>query len=119
MKQIKIIAGILFSLCISNISFSQTNTVKKDTVKVWGNCGMCKTKIEKAAKTAGATKASWNEDSKILLITYNSSKTSNAKIQEAIAKTGYDTQDYTADNAAYTKLHGCCQYDRKETPVKQ
>jgi periplasmic mercuric ion binding protein len=119
MKQFKIIAGILLGLFLSNTSFAQKASVKKETIKVWGNCGMCKTKIEKAAKTAGATKASWNEDSKLLVVTYNTGKSSNAKIQEAIAKTGYDTQDYTADNAAYNKLHGCCQYDRKETPVKQ
>jgi periplasmic mercuric ion binding protein len=119
MKSLKIIAGILFSLFISNTSFAQKGTVKKETVKVWGNCGMCKAKIEKAAKSAGATKANWNEESKMLQVTYNTSKSSSAKIQEAIAKTGYDTQDYTADNTAYTKLHGCCQYDRKETPAKQ
>jgi periplasmic mercuric ion binding protein len=119
MKSLKIIAGILFSLFISNTSFAQKGAIKKETVKVWGNCGMCKAKIEKAAKSAGATKASWNEESKMLQVTYSTSKSSNAKIQEAIAKTGYDTQDYTADNTAYTKLHGCCQYDRKEVPVKQ
>ncbi|HMC99538.1 MAG TPA: hypothetical protein VKH37_05265, partial [Ferruginibacter sp.] len=33
--------------------------------------------------------------------------------QQAIAKSGYDTQDFTADDAAYNKLHACCQYDRK------
>jgi periplasmic mercuric ion binding protein len=119
MKSLKTIAFILFSLCIGNISFAQKSVVKKETVKVWGNCGMCKAKIEKAAKTAGATKANWNEDSKMLLVTYSTGKTSNAKIQEAIAKTGYDTQDYTADDTAYSKLHGCCQYDRKESAVKQ
>jgi periplasmic mercuric ion binding protein len=119
MKSLKIIAGILFSLFISNTSFAQKATIKNDTVKVWGNCGMCKAKIEKAAKSAGATKAIWNEESKMLQVTYNTGKSSNAKIQEAIAKTGYDTQDYSADNTAYTKLHGCCQYDRKEVPAKQ
>jgi periplasmic mercuric ion binding protein len=119
MKSLKMIAGILFSLFISNTSFAQKATIKKETVKVWGNCGMCKAKIEKAAKSAGATKASWNEDSKMLQVTYNTNKSSTAKIQAAIAKTGYDTQDYTGDNGAYTKLHSCCQYDRKEVPVKQ
>jgi periplasmic mercuric ion binding protein len=119
MKSFKIIASILFSLFISNTSFAQKDTVKKETVKVWGNCGMCKTKIEKAAKAAGATKANWNEDSKMLQVTYSTNKSSNTKIQEAIAKTGYDTQDFTADNTAYAKLHGCCQYDRKEAAAKQ
>jgi hypothetical protein len=75
---------------------------------------MCKTKIEKAAKSAGATSASWNTESKELKVSYAVNKTSGTKIQEAIAKTGYDTQDFTADNKVYEKLHSCCQYERKD-----
>jgi periplasmic mercuric ion binding protein len=74
---------------------------------------MCKTTIEKAAKKAGATMANWNEESKELKIAYAGNKTSAAKIQQAIAKSGYDTQDFTADNKAYNNLHACCKYDRK------
>ena len=76
----------------------------------------------KAARKAGATKASWNEDSKELKVTYAANKTSSAKIQEAIAKKGYDTQDLTGDDKAYDNLHSCCKYDRKgsvaEAPKK-
>ena len=89
--------------------------MQKETIKVWGNCGMCKKVIEKAAKTAGATAASWNEDSKELKVTYNSKKTSSQKIQQGIANAGYDTQDFAASNAAYLKLPACCHYDRKAT----
>ena len=110
MKTISIIAAMILSI---NFSFAQS-TVKKENIKVWGNCGMCKSKIEKSAKQAGAKSADWNEDSKILKVSYAADKTSNAKIQQAIAKTGYDTQDLTGDNSAYEKLHGCCQYDRKK-----
>ena len=110
MKIVSIIAAMILSI---NFSFAQS-TVKKENIKVWGNCGMCKSKIEKSAKQAGAKSADWNEDSKILKVSYAADKTSNAKIQQAIAKTGYDTQDFTADNSAYEKLHGCCQYDRKK-----
>ena len=90
-------------------------TTKKESVKVWGNCGMCKKKIEKAAKSAGASAASWDSETQLLKISFDDSKTSSVKIQESIAKVGYDTQDYTADNEAYDNLPGCCQYDRKET----
>ena len=110
MKIVSIIAAMILSI---SFSFAQS-TVKTENIKVWGNCGMCKSKIEKSAKQAGAKSADWNEDSKILKVSYAADKTSNAKIQQAIAKTGYDTQDYTADNTAYEKLHGCCKYDRKE-----
>jgi periplasmic mercuric ion binding protein len=112
MKTLNIYAALLFSIFAINFSYAQS-TVKKETIKVWGNCGMCKTTIEKAAKKAGATAASWNEESKELKVAYAGNKTSAVKIQQAIAKTGYDTQDFTADDEVYNKLHGCCQYDRK------
>ncbi len=112
MKTISLFAAIIFSIFTINTSTAQT--AKTETIKVWGNCGMCKTTIEKAAKKAGAKTASWNEDSKELQVSYAVSKTSSAKIQEAIAKSGYDTQDFTAVKSAYDNLHGCCKYDRKE-----
>ncbi|MBL0056375.1 MAG: hypothetical protein IPP31_09280 [Chitinophagaceae bacterium] len=112
MKTLNIGATLLFSLFAISFSFAQ-NTVKKETLKVWGNCGMCKKVIEKSAKTAGATAAIWDEDSKELKVTYASNKTNSTKIQQAIAKSGYDTQDFFGDDAAYEKLPGCCHYDRK------
>ncbi|HOZ78906.1 MAG TPA: hypothetical protein PLY34_13005 [Ferruginibacter sp.] len=112
MKSLSYSAVLLFSLFISQFSIAQSS-VKKETIKVWGNCGMCKKNIEKAAKSAGATAANWNEDSKQLKLTYSISKTSGDKIQQAIADAGYDTQDKTASDEAYNNLHGCCQYDRK------
>ena len=105
MKTLSLIAAIIFSIFSVNTSTAQAT--KAETIKVWGNCGMCKTVIEKSAKKAGAKTANWNEDSKELKVTYAADKTSSAKIQEAIAKSGYDTQDFTADNKAYDNLHGC------------
>lgn len=112
MKTLSLFAAIMFSMFTINTSSAQS--VKTETIKVWGNCGMCKTTIEKAAKSAGAKKANWNEDSKELEVTYAVKKTSSTKIQDAIAKAGYDTQDFTAVKSAYDNLHGCCKYDRKE-----
>ena len=111
MKTLSLFAAILFSIFSINTSTAQT--VKTETIKVWGNCGMCKTTIEKAAKTAGAKTANWNEDSKDLKVTYAVNKTSIIKIQEQISKSGYDTQDFTAVKSAYDNLHGCCKYERK------
>jgi hypothetical protein len=89
--------------------------LKRDTLKVWGNCGMCKKTIEKSAITAGATTADWNTDTKLLTVAYKAKSTNGKNIQQSIAASGYDTQDFTASNAAYDKLHGCCKYDRKDT----
>lgn len=116
MKTLNMYAVLLFSIFAVNFSFAQT-AVKKETIKVWGNCGMCKKVIEKAARSAGATTASWNEDSKELKVAYAVNKTSGTKIQQAVAKSGYDTQDFTANDPAYYKLPGCCHYDRKGIAV--
>jgi hypothetical protein len=86
--------------------------VKSETFKVSGNCGMCKSKIEKAAKEAGATSADWDEDTKQLKIKYNSATTNTAKIQQKIADVGYDNVGFKTTIEAYNKLHGCCKYER-------
>lgn len=104
------LSAILFLTFLFNTSMAQA---KKEIIKVWGNCGMCEERIEKAAKKAGAKTASWDSDKLELTVTYDSSKTSSQKIQKAIAKVGHDTQDFNGDNVAYNKLHGCCKYDRK------
>lgn len=113
MKTFFISLAILFGSSSTNFLSAQT-VVKNETIKVWGNCGSCKKHIEKAAKSAGATTANWNEDSKQLKLSYNSSKTSSEKIQQAIANVGYDTQDIKGNKVAYDKLDKCCQYDRKD-----
>ncbi len=92
---------------------AQSTSLKKDTLKVWGECGMCKKTIEKSAKTAGATVANWDTETKMLVIAYDPKKTDNKKIQQAIAGSGYDTRDERASKEAYDKLHECCQYERK------
>lgn len=109
MKSIRIFLTMALLISLSATSFSQ---VKKEKIAVNGNCGMCKGKIEKAAKEAGASYAFWDADSKELTVEYQSTTSNNAKIQKAVAATGYDTQDVKATDAAYKKLHGCCQYDR-------
>ena len=111
MKTLKIFSFVAV-LLISTASFAQSKT---ETIPVSGNCGMCKSKIEKAAKTAGAADAKWDVDAKTLTVKYNSSTTNAAKIQTAVAAVGYDTRDVKATNEAYDKLHGCCQYDRAAT----
>ena len=104
------ILAVIFSF-VSVCSFAQAKT---DTIKVWGNCEMCKGHIENAAKDAGATTASWSEVKKLLVVSYDTTATSNMDIQKKIAAAGYDTQDVKAEEASYKKLDKCCQYKRPE-----
>ncbi|MBM3414232.1 MAG: copper chaperone [Bacteroidetes bacterium] len=85
---------------------------KKEVFQVAGNCGMCKGRIENAAKEAGATQASWDADSKKLAVTYDATTTSLSIIQEQVAMVGHDNAGAKASDEAYAKLHGCCKYDR-------
>jgi len=103
----------LFALLFSTSVFAQ----KSEEIKVWGNCGMCKKVIETAALKAGASTASWSEETKMLNVSFKPKKTDVKAIQDAVAASGYDTQDVTAPTEVYNKLHGCCQYERKATSV--
>ena len=82
------------------------------TFQVSGNCGMCKKTIESAATTAGASSVSWDNKSKMLTVSFDAASTSILKIQTSIADAGYDNEGVKASDAAYDKLHACCQYDR-------
>jgi len=106
---------ILFAGFILGIVFS-ANAQTATKLKVSGNCGMCKSSIEKAAKTAGATNANWDMDAKILTIMFDG-KTNLDKIETAIAAIGYDTEHKTASKASYDALHECCKYDREPAQV--
>ena len=89
------------------------------TVKVYGNCGMCKTKIEKAGNQKNISQVVWNEETGIAAISFDATKTSKDDILKKIAFVGYDSDSFKATEATYNKLPGCCQYDRpKKTIIK-
>ena len=113
MKTLNILIAFIFSISSISVNAQAKATTKKEAVKVYGNCGMCKTRIEAAAKSAGASAASWNSESQILSISFSPSKTSLNKIEETVASVGHDTQHASANNEAYDGLHGCCKYERK------
>ncbi|MFC0604898.1 heavy-metal-associated domain-containing protein [Winogradskyella pulchriflava] len=79
---------------------------------VRGNCGMCKSTIEKAAKgVEGVASAHWNVDKKKIDVSFDSTKTDAITIHNAIAASGYDTEKVDGDLEAYDGLPGCCKYD--------
>ncbi len=121
MKTIKFIATAMLAVSASVFTFAQTApkaSSKTETIKVSGNCELCKSKIEKAAKLEGVTKAEWNKDSKILTLAYNPSKVTSDAVQKSIAAVGYDTEKFKATDAAYKSLPSCCLYDRNGTAAK-
>ena len=109
MKKLILLSGFMMAILLS--ANAQTAT----QFKVSGNCGVCKSSIEKAATSAGAKTANWDMDAKLLTLMFDS-KTNLDKIETAIAAVGYDTEHKTATKAAYDALHECCKYERE---VKQ
>jgi len=87
--------------------------LKTEKVKVYGSCGMCEKRIDKAAKSVdGVTKASWDKETSMLEVTYDQAKTNLEKIETAVAKVGHDTDAVKADDKTYSGLPKCCKYDR-------
>ena len=110
----KITSMLLIALFTFTACQAQIKNSKTETVKVWGNCGMCKETIEKAANKKGTAKAVWNDETKQATITYNTKTTTLNEVLKRIALAGYDNAVFAAPDAAYNNLAGCCQYDRPD-----
>ncbi len=107
------LAGML--LLFATIVFAEAKTpLTKASFKVTGNCESCKKRIEKAAKTDGVKKASWEESSNILTVIFNPLKITVDQIEQNVAKVGHDTEKYKAEDSIYNSLPDCCHYDRKK-----
>jgi copper chaperone CopZ len=107
------IVAVAVVLCTATATQAQFKNAKTETVKVYGNCGMCETTIEKAANKKKIAKANWDVDTKMATITYDSKKTTLDAVLKNIALAGYDNQSFLAPDAAYNKLPACCKYDRE------
>jgi len=110
MKTVKIIIVAILAIVITSTVYSQSATTKTETIKVSGNCDMCKARIEKAAKVDGVSKAEWSKKDKTLTATFDSTKTSIDAIGKKVAAAGHDTEKVKATDTAYDKLPGCCKY---------
>lgn len=88
--------------------------------KVFGNCGMCESRIEKAASAIdGVSTADWDKETKMIKVTFDTHKTDLHKIHQAIAEVGHDTEMHKAKDKVYNKLPGCCKYDRDVKEAKK
>ncbi len=112
-----LLSMIAIILLFTTTTFAQIKNSKTDTIKVYGNCEMCKTKIEKAGTQKNISKTVWSEETAMATITYDASKTNTEAILKKIALVGYDSESFLAPNAVYAKLPGCCKYERKAKPT--
>ncbi|WP_395046161.1 DUF3347 domain-containing protein [Flavobacterium sp.] len=110
LKKVVVTIALLLSFVVSN---AQIKNVKNETVKIFGNCGMCETTIEKAGGLRKISNVDWNKDTKMATLTYDAKKTNQDEILKRIALAGYDSEKFLAPDDVYNNLHGCCQYDRE------
>jgi len=92
-----------------------TSELQSDySIGVKGNCGMCKSTIEKAVKGLDFVEnAEWGIKTKILDVEFIDSVNFDLEaLNSAINQSGYETMNTTADQTAYEALPMCCKYDR-------
>ena len=84
------------------------------SIGVKGNCGMCKTTIEKAVKELDfVVDAEWGIQSKILDVKFNDPSNFDVDaLNSAITESGYETMNTSANQTSYDALPMCCKYDR-------
>lgn len=113
MKNIHIILLLFFSIFSFQISAQKVKN-QKGNFAVSGNCDMCTSKIETAARSIeGVKTARWNVINGNMKVKFNPEITNLDEIQKSIALIGYDTEKYKAEDEVYENLHYCCKYERK------
>ena len=125
MKKVILSIAVIAAMTLTSCKNEAKKEVKMETTEVSkemaatdvtfgvrGNCGMCKSTIEKAAKSVdGVANATWDVDQKKIDVSYDESKTDAMTIHNAIAASGYDTEKVAGNLDAYSSLPGCCKYD--------
>lgn len=110
---------IVLAVVLSSAGSAQKTNQKTETIKVLGACGMCQERIEKTLKRPGIYKATWEAETNLLTVSYDSTKMNRRVIQQKLADVGHDTEEFRASDKVYERLPACCHYPRskKEEPV--
>ncbi|HNY02984.1 MAG TPA: heavy metal-associated domain-containing protein [Bacteroidales bacterium] len=108
MKQTIVILLILLSVA----GFAQQKKSDTVNIKTSAVCGMCKDRIEGGlAFEKGVKKAELNDETKVLTVVFNPSRTSPSLLRKIVSRLGYDADSVAADPVAYSKLPACCKKD--------
>ena len=77
MKTIKFFMSAVMLMAVCAVSPAQTGVkssgqTKTETIKVWGNCGICKDRIEKTVTAEGAANAAWDSKTQMEIAIHSS-----------------------------------------------
>lgn len=105
----------MFIVMFAVPAIMMTAAEKTVVLKVAGNCGTCKKRIEKATKAVdGVEEATWNKRTKVLTVEFDDTKASVESITKAVLNVGHDVDDKKAQDNAYGALPDCCAYRDRE-----
>lgn len=113
MKHVLIFLALIamsgFVFADSPVKKPKTETVE---IQTSAKCGHCEERITNALTyTKGVVDIKFNDETKVVAVTYKKKKTSPDTIREAIAKAGYQADDMPANKTAYDALADCCKKD--------
>jgi Cu(I)/Ag(I) efflux system membrane fusion protein len=100
---------------MSTLQDGMNKNVQKEQIMitVYGNCGMCKDRIEETARAQeGVLSARWESETQKLHLVYDANILDPMDVEKAIAAVGHDTENQRAPDSVYENLPGCCLYDR-------
>ncbi|HBK89132.1 MAG TPA: cation-transporting ATPase [Cytophagales bacterium] len=83
----KNISILFISILLSLQAVAQSSTVTAK-IKVYGNCTMCKSRIESVLDHKGIKKATWDTKTKELVVVYNKEKITEDQIHQLVASAG-------------------------------
>lgn len=116
MKSIQFIFGMLLLAAITTSCASQKSAFQKETVTIYGNCGMCESRIESAGTIKKRATVDWDQNTKLANIAFDSTKTNLDEILKKIALAGHDSKQFLAPDNVYASLPECCKYERISKP---
>ncbi len=94
-----------------NVIDDSEAAVATTTFMVYGNCGMCATRIEDALKSLdGVETAKWNIETKKVTVSFDEAKVKEDLMHKKVAEVGHDTEKEKATDEVYDSLAGCCKY---------
>lgn len=115
LKTLIVIIGALFTFHTASAQSDKSERtigISIQTFKVNGVCVMCEKRIENAALSVeGVKSATWDENTKKLILKYSAFKKEAADmVHKKLASIGHDNDHYKAEDTAYNALPDCCHY---------
>lgn len=105
-----ILAFVVAASLVAPSLLAQDTSPVETKFKVYGNCGTCKKRIEKAVTTSEVKFAKWDTGTKMLTVAYLPGTMTADSLEKRVAAAGHDTDRFKAPDSVYASLPACCLY---------